>query len=134
MAEEVKKNEIKRIDFSKLKPEELPSKVISVHFETGDQELTIHPLNGRGRIAWIGNPKHTQDHVVFEERAVMLALLYGCDMTEEEADLLMTADYKAARFIGNQVWIYTNEYDKSKKAEAEEAEKNSDTAETVTEN
>lgn len=137
MEEDKKKKEepkVKKIDFSKLKPEELPTKEITVPFESGEQVVTIHPLNGRGRNAWYGNPKHSRDNVAFEDRAIMLALIYGADLEEDEADFLVKSDYRAARFIGNEIWRFTGSYDKDKELEAKEAEKNSGTAETDTAN
>jgi|GEM_PF-6490004 len=134
------------IDLSKLAPTELPIEMIDIRLngdivvdeKTGEkkqnvQRISVHPISGAGMIAWSGNPKNNPNGVTFEERACLTALIYGADIPEDEARILMEYDRKTASEISMAVWIATSEYQRSLRAEAEKAEKNSETAETNTE-
>lgn len=134
------------LDLSKLAPRELPVEPFAVRLKgdvtvdekTGEktqnvQTIPIHPLSGAGLIAWGHNPKNDPDGVTFEERACLTALIYGADIPEEQAKLLMEYDRESATAISQAVWIATSRFQKAQKAEEEEAEKNSGTAETSTE-
>lgn len=126
------KKEPFRIDLSEIQPEELPQEDITVTLKSEKKiKVSIHPINGRGLIAWTGNPNHTIDRVTFEDKAIQLALIYGCDMTEEDSDLFMRAEPNAARTIGNAVWLLNKRFSDAKNTERENAEKNSDAAGTV---
>lgn len=134
------------LDLSKLAPRELPVEPfavrlkgdVTVNEKTGEktqnvQTIPIHPLSGAGLIAWGNNPKNDPDGVTFEERACLTALIYGADMTEEQAKLLMEYDRESAIAISTAVWRATSKFRKAQKAEEETAEKNSGTAEMSTE-
>ena len=133
------------LDLSKLAPRELPVEPFAVRLKgdvtidekTGEktqnvQNIPIHPLSGAGLIAWGNNPKNDPDGVTFEERACLTALIYGADMPEEQAKLLMEYDRESATAISQAVWVATAKFQKAQKAEAEDAEKNSQTAEVNT--
>ena len=138
--------ESKRLDLSKLAPFELPTETFDVRLK-GDvtvdeksgkkiqnvQSITIHPLSGSGLIAWGNNPKNDPEGVTFEERACLTALIYGADIPEEQARLLMEYDRESAIAISQAVWVATSRFNRAQKAEQEEAEKNSVTAEANTE-
>ena len=53
-------------------------------------------------------------------------------MPEEQAKLLMEYDRESATAISQAVWVATAKFQKAQKAEAEDAEKNSQTAEVNT--
>lgn len=129
------------LDLSKLAPRELPVEPFAVRLKgdvstdetTGEkkqnvQTIPIHPISGAGLIAWGGNPKNDPDGVTFEERACLTALIYGADIPEEQAKLLMEYDRESATAISQAVWLATARFQKAQKEEAEEAEKNSPTA------
>ena len=133
------------LDLSKLAPRELPVEPFEVRLKgdfkvdkkTGEkiqnvQVIPIHPLSGSGLIAWGNNPKNNPDGVTFEERAVLTALIYGADMPENQAKLLMDYDHESAVAISQAVWVATARFRKEQKREEEEAEKNSETAEVNT--
>lgn len=135
------------LDLSKLKPLELPVETFTVRLngdvtvdeKTGEtiqneQNIPIHPLSGSGLIAWGNNPKNDPDGVTFEDRACLTALIYGADIPEEKARMLMEYDRKSAIAISQAVWLATAKFQKRKKEEEEEAEKNLRKAETNTGN
>ncbi len=123
-------NKIKRLDLSKITPEELPTKDVEITLKDGTkQTVTIHPLTGRGRIAWGGNPRHSYDSVQFQEHAMAAALVYGADLSEDEALRFMNDDYVAARNLGTAIWILHTDFLQVQQNERENAEKNSQTAE-----
>ena len=134
------------LDLSKLAPRELPVEPFEVRLKgdvtvdekTGEktqniQTIPIHPLSGAGLIAWGNNPKNDPDGVTFEERACLTALIYGADMPEGQARLLMEYDRETATAVAQAVWFATAKFQRAQKTEAEEAEKNSPTAEVNTE-
>ena len=134
-----------QLDLSKLAPCELPVEPFAVRLKgdvtvdekTGKkiqnvQTIPIHPLSGAGLIAWGNNPKNDPDSVTFEERACLTALIYGADIPEEQAKLLIEYDRDSAIAISQAVWVATTKFQKAKKKETEEAEKNSETAEANT--
>ena len=98
------------------------------------QRISIHPLCGRGVIAWGNNAKNNPNDVTFEERACLTALIYGADISEEDAIRLMDCDRTTANAISLAVWVATTRFYKAKREEAETAEKNSGTAGTNTGN
>lgn len=134
------------IDLSKLAPVELPVETLEIKLKgdvtTDDsgneiqnvQRIKIHPLSGRGMIAWTNHQKNNPDDVTYEERACLTALIYGADIREEDAIRLMDSDRKTANAISLAVWIATTRFYKTKHEEAETAEKNSATAGTNTGN
>lgn len=133
------------LDLSKLAPLELPVETLDVRLKgdvstdekTGEtvqhvQTISIHPLSGAGLIAWGGNPRNNPDSVTFEERACLTALIYGADIPEDKAKLLMEYDRESAVAISLAVWAATARFQNAKNSEAETAEKNLQTAETNT--
>lgn len=134
------------LDLSKLAPVELPVETLEIKLkgdvtidESGNkiqrvQRISIHPLCGRGVIAWGNNAKNNPNDVTFEERACLTALIYGADISEEDAIRLMDCDRTTANAISLAVWVATTRFYKAKREEAETAEKNSGTAGTNTGN
>ena len=133
------------LDLSRLKPVELPVETLEIQLkddfnvnpETGEktpniQKLDIHALSGEGMIAWGQNGMNNLENVQFEARTCLTALIYGADMPEEEARLLMNYDRATAVKINTAVWILTSKFYAAKNKEAETAEKNSETADVNT--
>lgn len=124
------------LDLSKLSPIELPNEIIEVKIR-GDftvdektgvktqhvQFIQIHPLSGAGLIAWSNNPKNSPESVTFEARACLTALIYGADIPEDQAQLLMEYDRESAMAISQAIWVATSNFRKAQKKEAEQAEK-----------
>ena len=129
------------LDLSRLKPVELPTETLEIQLkddfktdpETGEktpniQEITVHALSGEGMIAWGTNGLNNRENVQIEARACLTALIYGADMPEDKARLLMNYDRQSALKINSAVWLLTAEFYSQKHAEAEAAEKNSEPA------
>ena len=130
------------IDLTNLKPIELPTREIEIQIkgdyktdpETGEktpniQKITVHAISGEGMIAWRTNGRNNQQSVEFEARACITALVYGADIPEDKARLLVNYDRETANKINVAVWLLTGNFYAAEKAEAEAAEKNSEAAE-----
>jgi hypothetical protein len=135
------------LDLSRLKPVELPTETLELQLkddfktdpENGEktpniQKIEVHAIPGGGMIAWSENQRNNPESVMFEERAYLTALVYGADMSEPDARLLLNYDRASAKTIGTKVWLLTAEFYSKKHAEAETAEKNSEPADVSTGN
>jgi len=133
------------LDLSRLKPVELPAKELEIQLkddfttdpDTGEQKpnvqkITVHAISGEGLIAWGNNSKNNPESVQYEARACLTALVYGADMPEEQARMLLNYDRESANKISLAVWILTSDFYSAKKTEREAAEKNSGTADVNT--
>lgn len=133
------------LDLSRLKPVELPKQELEIQLkddfnvnpETGEktpniQKIEVHAISGEGLIAWGGNQHNNLESVKFEAKACLTALIYGADISEEQATLLMNSDRENANKISYAVWMLTNKFYYAKKTEKEKAEKNSETADVNT--
>ena len=136
---------MKTLDLSRLKPVELPTETLEIQLkddfnvnpETGEktpniQKIEVHAISGEGMIAWGQNGLNTLENVQFEARACLTALIYGADMPEDQARLLMNYDRESALKIQSAIWILTSKFYAAKNKEAETAEKNSGTADVNT--
>lgn len=134
------------LDLSRLKPVELPTQEIEIQLKddftidpnTGEkkpniQKITVHAISGEGMLAWGVNAKNNPESVQYEARACLTALVYGADMTEEQARTLLNNDRKSANKISLAVWVLTSDFYSAKKAEKDEAEKNFVTADVHSE-
>ena len=129
------------IDLSNLKPIELPTREVEIQIkddftvnEAGEktpniQKVVVHAISGEGMLAWRNNERNDPKSVEFEARACITALVYGADIPEEKARLLLNYDRETANKLNVAVWMLTAEFYSAKKAEAETAEKNSEAAE-----
>ena len=130
------------LDLSRLKPVELPKRELeiqlkddfNVNAETGEktpniQKIEVHAMPGEGMIAWGNNSKNDPESVMFEARACINALVYGADMTEDQARFLVNYDRANAQKIAMAVWVLTVDFYTKKREEEKTAEKNSATAE-----
>ena len=132
------------LDLSGLKPVELPKKEIEIQLkddftvnEAGEkipnvQKITVHAMSGAGLIAWGNSDRSNPESVKYEERACRTALVYGADLTEEQAQTLMNFDRHSANKISFAVWRLTADFHSAKNEEAKTAEKNLTTADVNT--
>jgi len=121
------------IDLSKLNSKELPAREIAVTISGDPQTVKIHPLTGAGRIAVAGlAEKIAENDLTFQPTIIRLALIFGADLSEADAEKLIAADPEAAIEIGSAVWSFEAEYQSAKEQERATAEKNSDPAEVNT--
>lgn len=112
----------KKIDLSFLKHKELPTKEITVEINGEVQTFDIHPINGRG-LTSLG--LITEDDVDKTSKMCLLALMYGLDLTQNEAELFMNNDIVAADTIAAQIIEFTGDYTKEIQDAKEYAKKNS---------
>lgn len=97
----------KKIDLSFLKHKELPTKEITVEIDGKEQTFDIKPINGRG-LTSLG--LITEDDVDRSSKMCLLALIYGLDLKQNEAELFMNNDIVAADTIAAQIIEFTGEY------------------------
>ena len=123
-----------KLDLSKLKPVELPEQEIEVQIkgDTNKQNISVHAISGEGILAWANNAKNNPESVEYEARACVTALVYGADIPEDKAKMLVNFDRETAQKISMAVWLLTSEYYSAQKQESETAEKNSEAAEVNT--
>lgn len=112
------------IDLSKIKAKELPKKTLLANLDGTEREYEIHALPESYRndliVLLIGeNPDR-----LTQSRALCLARgMDGCDMTTAVALLNSERADEAGR-VADEVFALTDLFQKSKDAEAAEAEKN----------
>ena len=110
-----------KIDLSFLKHKELPTKVITVEINGKSQTFDIKPINGRG-LTSLGLIQ--EDDLDRSSKLCILALMYGLDLKQSEAELFVNSDLVAADTIAAHILEFTREYsDKIIKAK-EEVKKN----------
>ena len=115
------------INLFALKRCTLPQREIDVSIGGDHQKVVIHPLNGAGKIAVAELAQHLEPgNLSFSPTIIKLALMYGANLSEPDADLLIDSDPEAAIQIGNAVWLLNGEYDETRAREKELAEKNSE--------
>lgn len=113
---------MKKIDLSFLKHTELPTKDVKLKVNGEEQEFTIKAISNRGltSIAAI-----SPDDLDRSSKMCLLALMYGVDISQEQAISFMNFDITAADTLAGIILEFTNEYNK-KLAEAKtEVKKNS---------
>lgn len=133
------------IDLSNLKPIELPTREIEIQIkddydvnqETGEktpniQKITVHAISGEGMLSWRNSDRNDPNSVEFEARACITALVYGADIPEDKARLLVNYDRETANKISVAVWLLSADFYSAKNQEMESAEKNSEAAEVNT--
>ena len=123
------------IDFSKLKPRELPTKKVELNILGIRQEIEIHPMTGKDRLSfwatdYIGDT--TEQYAIdVVNRRTRLALTTGAGLSEEDAEKLIELDWDAALDLVSQVNLMTREFDEALVEEKEHAEKNSPAADST---
>lgn len=98
---------MKKIDLSFLKHKELPTKDITIEINGESQTITIKPINGRG-ITSLGLT--TESDVDRSSKMCLLALMYGLEISQNEAEMFMNAETVAADAIAAEVLKLTSEY------------------------
>lgn len=97
----------KKIDLSFLKHKELPKKEITVKINGQEQTFEIQPINGRGLTSLGLIQEEDLDKTA---KLCILALMYGLDLKQSEAELFVNSDIIAADTIAAHILEYTREY------------------------
>ncbi len=118
------------IDFSKLKPRELPTKKVELNILGIKQEIEIHPMTGKDRLSFWATD-YIGDTIDVVNRRTRLALTTGAGLSEEDAEKLIELDWDAALDLVSQVNLMTREFDEALVEEKEHAEKNSPAADST---
>ena len=118
------------IDFSKLKPRELPTKKVELNILGIKQEIEIHPMTGKDRLSFWATD-YIGDTIDVVNRRTRLALTTGACLSEEDAEKLIELDWDAALDLVSQVNLMTREFDEALVEEKEHAEKNSPAADST---
>lgn len=118
------------IDLSKIPALELPSRNVKIKILGVEQEQEIHALSGDDAMkAWaLTFADENGENTV---KRIYIALTKGAGLRQEDATALVRLDWDAAVFLANEVFLLTSEFDKSKMAMAEQAEKNSGKADST---
>lgn len=97
----------KKIDLSILKHKELPTKEITITINGKSQTFDIKPVSGRG-LTSLGLIQ--EEDVDRTAKMCLIALMYGLELKQSEAELLINNDLIAADTIAAQVLEFTSEY------------------------
>ena len=112
----------KFIDLSKLKHKELPTKTLEIEVLGEPQKITIKPINGRG-LTSLG--LISEDDIDRSAKMCLIALMYGLNLTQNEAELFMNNDIVAADTIAAAIIEFTGEYTQEIASAKDYAKKNS---------
>ena len=96
-----------KIDLSFLKHKELPTKEITVEINGKEQTFDINPINGRG-LTSLGLIQ--EEDVDRSAKMCLIALMYGLNLKQSEAEDFMNTDILAADTIASKIIEYTGEY------------------------
>lgn len=96
-----------KINLSHLKHRELPTKEIEVEINGEIQKVTIKPINGRG-LTSLG--LISDEDVDKNSKMCLLALTYGLDIKQYEAELFMNNETVAADALAAEILKLTSEY------------------------
>lgn len=114
----------KKIDLSFLKHKETPTKEITVEVNGQEQTFDIKPINGRG-LTSLGLIQ--EDDVDRSAKMCLLALIYGLDIKQNEAELFINNDIVAADTIAAKVIEFTGELQEELEKARSYAKKNTKT-------
>lgn len=128
----MEENKAKRLDLSKLKVLELPHEDVEVEIAGEKQLVTVHALGGRGQSALDGLALN-RGSVTNSEKLDVIALVYGADLSEKDAENFIECEYSAASIVIAKVFDLTHTLIQNIKNESEEAKKKSDQAVSVSE-
>lgn len=115
---------MKKIDLSRIKHKELPTKSITVEIDGESQLFDIKPISGRG-ITSLGLIR--EDDIDKSSKMCLLALIYGLEISQEDAEMFMNAETLAADSIAAQILAFTSEYQNEINNAKTEIKKNSKT-------
>lgn len=115
------------LDLSDIPAYKLPEKTEKIKICGIEKEVTFKPLVGEKRLemwALFRSDKKEETELLLDR--IYLACMDGVGMTDKETAKLIDLDWEAALDLAGRVIAFTNEFEKSRKAEEEKAEKNSD--------
>ena len=98
---------MKKIDLSKIKHRELPTKDVEIEIDGEVQIVTIKPVSGRG-VTSLG--LITEDDVDRSSKMCLIALMYGLEIKQDEAELFMNNETIAADSLAAEILKFTSEY------------------------
>lgn len=96
-----------KINLSHLKHKELPTKDVDIEINGEIQTVTIKPINGRG-LTSLG--LISDDDIDKNSKMCLLALTYGLDIKQDEAELFMNSDTLTADTLAAEIMKLTGEY------------------------
>lgn len=112
---------MKKIDLSFLKHKELPTKEVKVEVNGEQVEVTIKPINGRGLTSLSLISDNDLDK---SSKLCLLALMYGLDIDQDQAELFMNQDIIGADSLAAEILSFTEEYQKTLNEAREQVKKN----------
>ena len=98
---------MKKIDLSTIKHKELPTKDVEVEIYGEVQTVSIKPISGRG-LTSLG--LITEDDVDRSSKMCLIALMYGLELKQDEAELFMNNETIAADSLAAEIIKFTSEY------------------------
>lgn len=113
---------MKKINLSFLKHKELPTKDITITINGVEEVVTIRPINGRG-LTSLG--LFTDDDVDKNSKMCLIALIYGLQISQEDAEMFMNNDTFTADSIAAEILKFTSEYQTELNNAKKEIKKNS---------
>jgi hypothetical protein len=112
---------MKKLDLSILKHRELPTKRIKIELEQETQEVDIRPISGRGITSLGLIPEDDLDKAA---KMCLIALMYGLNLSQEEAETFINHDTVAADTAAAEILAFTKEYNEEVGAAKSEIKKN----------
>ena len=120
-----------KIDFSKIKAKELPTREEEINVLGTIHKVTIKPLTGVARMEyWALNHQDEADERT--RKRILLALVNGADFSETEVWQLISLDWEAALDLSGRIHAFTAEFEADLDKLKAEAEKNSKMASGTT--
>lgn len=116
-----------KINLSHLQHKELPTKEVEVEINGEVQKVTIKPINGRG-LTSLG--LISDDDIDKNAKMCLLALTYGLEIKQNEAELFMNNETLAADSLAAEILKLTTEYSSIITTAKAEVKKNSKTKTT----
>ena len=110
-----------KIDLAHLKHRELPTKEVKVEINGEEQSITIKPINGRGFTSF---GLISEDDVDAASKRCLIALMYGLQLTQDEAELFMINETFAADMLAAEIINFTRDYQIELSKANEEVKKN----------
>lgn len=119
-----KKNicKMEELDLSSLKALELPSEDFEFEIDGKKTFKHIHVLGGRGQVALDGI-RADRERATAEEKFIEIALIYGADMKEYEAEFFIENYHAQARALAYRIFTFTSDYKKKLAKEEDDAKK-----------
>lgn len=96
-----------KINLSKIKHKQLPTKDIEIEIDGEIQKVTIKPVSGRG-LTSLG--LISDSDVDKNAKMCLIALIYGLEIAQSEAELFMNSETFAADTLAAEILKFTSEY------------------------